>query len=112
MSHEPQPSSEPRESGPAAVVAAPPAPARTPPRVDQLPPYKVLLHNDDVNAMEYVAMTVMQLAAVNETRAVEITLEAHNSGVALVVVTHKERAELVQEQFTSKGLLATIEPAQ
>ena len=38
--------------------------------------------------------------------------EAHETGIALLLVTHKERAELYQEQFQSKGLTVTIEPAE
>ena len=34
------------------------------------------------------------------------------TGVALLLTTHKERAELYQEQFQSKGLTVTIEPAE
>ena len=30
----------------------------------------------------------------------------------MLLVTHKERAELYQEQFESKGLTVTIEPAE
>ena len=37
--------------------------------------------------------------------------EADQTGVALLLVTHKERAELYQEQFTSAVLTVTIEPA-
>ena len=33
-------------------------------------------------------------------------------GVALLLVTHKERAELYADQFQSKGLTVTIEPAE
>jgi ATP-dependent Clp protease adapter protein ClpS len=42
---------------------------------------------------------------------VERTVEAHESGVALLIVTHRERAELIQEQFQTRGLTVTIEPA-
>jgi ATP-dependent Clp protease adapter protein ClpS len=42
---------------------------------------------------------------------VERTVEAHESGVALLMVTHRERAELIQEQFQTRGLTVTIEPA-
>jgi ATP-dependent Clp protease adaptor protein ClpS len=84
---------------------------KTKPRPPQmLPPWKVLLHNDDVNTMEFVVMTVMQVAALKEQDAVTRTIEAHKSGVALLLVTHKERAELYKEQFESKGLTVTIEP--
>jgi ATP-dependent Clp protease adapter protein ClpS len=41
-----------------------------------------------------------------------VTREAHNTGVALLLVTHKERAELYVDQFKSKSLTVTIEPAE
>lgn len=83
----------------------------TPPKVDQLPPFKVLLHNDDVNEMGYVVRTLMELTPLDKGRSTEVTLEADSRGVALVLVTHKERAELYQQQFKSKMLTVTIEPA-
>lgn len=86
---------------------------RTKPRPPQmLPPWKVLLHNDDTNSMEFVVLTVMQLTPLKEQDATTRTLEAHKSGVSLLLVTHKERAELYKDQFESKGLTVTIEPAE
>jgi ATP-dependent Clp protease adaptor protein ClpS len=85
-------------------------PARKPPQ--PLPPWKVLLHNDDHNEVEYVITTIVSLTSLNEQDAVERTLEAHESGVALLLTTHKERAELYRDQFGSKGLTVTIEPAE
>jgi len=79
--------------------------------VDQLPPFRVLLHNDDVNDMGYVVRTLIELTPLDKTRSIEVTLEADATGVALLLVTHKERAELYQQQLKSKGLTATIEPA-
>ena len=81
------------------------------PKVDQLPPFRVLLHNDDVNEMGYVVRTLIELTPLDKTRSIEVTLEADATGVALLLVTHKERAELYQQQLKSKGLTATIEPA-
>lgn len=86
-----------------------PTPATKPPQ--PLPPWKVLLHNDQVNDMLYVAVTIMELTPLNEGEAIARMKEAHKSGVALLLTTHKERAELYQEQFTSKGLTVTIEAA-
>jgi ATP-dependent Clp protease adaptor protein ClpS len=86
------------------------APAKKPPQ--PLPPWKVLLHNDDKNSVDYVIVTITQLTSLNEQDAVQRTLEADKTGVALLLTTHKERAELYQEQFTSKGLTVTIEPAE
>ena len=62
--------------------------------------------------MGFVVKTVMELTPLNEQEAELRTVEAHKSGVALLLTTHKERAELYQEQFTSKGLVVTIEPAE
>ena len=56
--------------------------------------------------------TVVALTPLKEQEAVERTTEAHKNGLALLLVTHKERAELYQEQFQSKGLTVTIELAE
>lgn len=85
------------------------APRRVPPK--PLPPWKVLLHNDDVNEMLYVVETIVGLTPLDPAQAAQRTLEAHKSGVALLLTTHQERAELYQEQFQSKRLTVTIEPA-
>lgn len=77
-----------------------------------LPPWKVLLHNDDVNAVDYVIHTITALTPLNKDEARTRTIEADRSGVSLLLTTHRERAELYQEQFQSKGLTVTIEPAE
>ena len=77
-----------------------------------LPPWRVLLHNDDKNEFLFVIKTVMELTPLKEQDAKLRTLEAHETGVALLLVTHKERAELYKDQFASKGLIVTIEPAE
>ena len=79
-------------------------------QVGQLPPYRVILHNDDVNTFEHVILTILKLTELNEQDAVRRTIEAHESGCALLLVTHKERAELYVEQFASCRLTVTCEP--
>ena len=37
-------------------------------------------------------------------------MEADKTGVALLLVTHRERAEFMKDQFESKGLTVTISP--
>lgn len=85
-------------------------PKRKPPR--HLPVWKVLLHNDDKNEMGFVVSTIVELTPLNEQEAKLRMKEADDTGVALILTTHKERAELYQEQFVSKGLVVTIEPAE
>jgi ATP-dependent Clp protease adaptor protein ClpS len=102
-----------KPSPPAQAPASPAAGVKerpAPPRLDRMPPWKILLHNDDVNDMLHVVASIMELCALPRTRAVQIMLEAHTRGLALLMVTHKERAELIQEQFRSRSLTVTIEP--
>jgi ATP-dependent Clp protease adaptor protein ClpS len=111
----PNGSQESRESaqesdGPGTAVAEKPAPTPVRPRVDKLPPWKVLLHNDDVNTFEHVVTTIVMLTPLTLQDALDKTIEAHKSGVSLIMTTHKEKAELVQEQFASRQLTVTIEP--
>ena len=84
------------------------APAK--PRPRKLPLWKVLLHNDDVNAFDKVIRAIRQLTALSKEEAIVRTIEAHRKGVALLLVTHQERAELHVEQFASTGLTVTAEP--
>ena len=77
-----------------------------------LPMYKVILHNDDQNDVEHVVETIVMLTPLNLQDALERTLEAHNSGCSLLLVIHKERAELYAEQFQSRSLTVTIESAE
>ena len=82
----------------------------SPPRPGFLPPWKVLLHNDDVNDMLYVVETIRQLTALNRQQALLRMIEAHKTGVALLLTTHREHAELLSDQFASRRLTVTIEP--
>ncbi|HVP10483.1 MAG TPA: ATP-dependent Clp protease adaptor ClpS [Phycisphaerae bacterium] len=84
------------------------APAVAEPR--PLPMFKVILHNDDKNFIEDVVNLIVLLTPLNRQDAVKATDEAHYTGFALLLVTHKERAELYVEQFQSCGLTVTIEP--
>jgi ATP-dependent Clp protease adaptor protein ClpS len=75
------------------------------------PRYRVLLHNDPVNTMEYVIATLRQVVPqLSEQDAVAVMLEAHNTGVGLVIVCDLEPAEFYSESLKSKGLTSTIEP--
>lgn len=80
------------------------------PKTRQLPPWRVLLHNDDVNDVLYVTETIMELTPLRRPEAVVRMFEAHQTGVAHLLSTHREHAELLEEQFASKRLTVTIEP--
>jgi len=75
-----------------------------------LPPYKVVLFDDDYNEMNYVVFALIH--AVNSLTpqdAEHIMLTAHLTGTAVVIVCPKEAAEYYQERILSYGLKATIE---
>jgi ATP-dependent Clp protease adaptor protein ClpS len=98
---------------PASVSAATAvSPATAPPRVDRLPPFKVLLHNDNKNEVTHVVKTIVELTPLNKEEAERRTIEAHNSGVSLLLTTHRERAELYRDQFRSKRLNVSIEAGE
>jgi len=74
------------------------------------PKYKVLLHNDPVNTMDYVVESLRQVVPqLSEQDALNIMLETHNNGVGLVIVCDLEPAEFYSESLKAKGLTSTIE---
>ena len=101
-----------------APVEAPPAPVQTPPETERdqatrrrlLPPYKVILHNDDHNSMEHVIKALRKsVPGMTLARASAVMWEAHTSGKAVVISCPLELAELYQQRLMSFGLTATIE---
>tara|TARA_Y100001968_G_scaffold333024_1_gene393662 strand:+ start:2387 stop:2737 length:351 start_codon:yes stop_codon:yes gene_type:complete len=78
--------------------------------VQRFPKYKVLLHNDPINTMEYVIKTLRQVVPqLSEQDALAIMLETHNTGIGLVIVCDLEPAEFYSETLRFKGLTSTIE---
>ncbi len=75
------------------------------------PRYRVLLHNDDFNSMEHVVQTLMTtVPSLTQPQAVDIMMEAHTNGVALVITCAQEHAEFYCETLKNHGLTSTIEP--
>jgi ATP-dependent Clp protease adaptor protein ClpS len=80
-------------------------------RAKILPPYKVVLFNDDYNDMDYVVAVLLHTVNhLTQQDAEHIMLTAHLTGSAVVVVCPKETAECYQERLLSYGLTVTIEP--
>ena len=83
---------------------------KTKKKLKKPPLYKVLLHNDEKNTFEHVIRSVVRLTPIGEDEAVVKAIEAHESGVSLLLVTHQERAELYADQFASLSITISIEP--
>lgn len=101
--------SVPDTNGPGTAVAVKTRPK--PPKPKRLRPWQVLLHNDEVNDMLYVVDTIVELTTLNRDDAVQRMLDAHKMHISLLLTTHREHAELLCEQFQSKRLKVTAEPA-
>lgn len=91
-------------------------PATTPKtkrRKATLPPWNVILHNDDNIDFNHVVLNIQEIIGLTEEQSSTLAREAHESGLALIMTTHFEKAELVKEKFSSclPPIPVTIEPA-
>jgi ATP-dependent Clp protease adaptor protein ClpS len=89
----------------------------------QLPPYHVVLLNDDDHSYEYVIEMLKAVFAHPEEKGYQLAKEVDTKGRVIVLTTHKEKAELKREQVHAYGadyriasckgsMTATIEPAE
>jgi ATP-dependent Clp protease adaptor protein ClpS len=84
---------------------------------ETLPPYKVIFLNDDVTTMDFVVYVLIAVFKKDTTTAIELMLETHNTGAAIVDVLPLEEAELRQQQTHQAAraagypLRCIIEPA-
>ena len=77
-----------------------------------IPPYNVILHNDDHNSMDHVVKALLRsVPSLSPDDAVRIMFEAHENGSAVVISCPKETAEMYRDRLESFSLTATIEPA-
>ncbi|HZZ77010.1 MAG TPA: ATP-dependent Clp protease adaptor ClpS [Gemmataceae bacterium] len=67
----------------------------------RLPPYNVILENDDHHSMEFVISVLQKALGYNEQKCFQLMMLAHTSGQAVVWTGTKEVAELKLEQMLS-----------
>ena len=79
-------------------------------RTELMPMYKVIVHDDDVNTMDFVVQVFQEVFKYELEKCVEHMLEVHNTGISLLKVEPLEHAELHMDQLVSFGLTSTIEP--
>ncbi len=70
-------------------------------RTRLLPPYNVILENDDYHSFDFVVDVMRKVLGCTEQRAVLLTHEAHTTGRAIIWTGPKEVAELKVEQVRS-----------
>lgn len=89
------------ESETQSAVAEPEVEPET--RTRRLPPYNVIILNDEDHTFPYVIELLIKLFAHSLPRAKELTLQIHTRGRAIVYTTHKEKAELKRDQVLAYG---------
>ena len=75
-----------------------------------LPPWRVILHNDEHNSMDHVVRSLRKcVPSLSQQDAHAVMMEAHHEGKATVIECPKEAAEHYRLARESCGLTATIE---
>ncbi len=98
-------------------------PKATPKKPKPLPPYHVVLLDDDDHTHEYVIEMLCALFGHPEEMGGQLAQEVDRTGRAIVLTTHKEKAEFKRDQIhaygadtrvaTCKGsMTAIVEPAE
>jgi ATP-dependent Clp protease adaptor protein ClpS len=65
----------------------------------RLPPYNVILENDDHHTFEFVIEALQKALAYSQERAYQLTMQAHTTGRSVVWTGPKEVAELKADQI-------------
>lgn len=78
-------------------------------RWGSLPRCKVFLLGNPTHDLMFVVRTIMELTRLCRAEATHKMWEAHHNGRSLLLITHRERAELYAEQFASRDLLTLLE---
>lgn len=121
------PNSKTPPGGNTAVATATKKVEKTAPRNEKknqkLPPYNVILLDDDDHTYDYVVMMLRRVFGHPEPRGFQLARQVDSAGRAIVMTTHRELAELKRDQVLSFGadpriascvgsMSAVIEPAE
>jgi ATP-dependent Clp protease adaptor protein ClpS len=68
-------------------------------RTRRVPPYNVVLENDDHHSFEFVVNVLRKVLGCVQERAYQLTYEAHTSGRSIIWTGPKEVAELKVDQI-------------
>jgi ATP-dependent Clp protease adaptor protein ClpS len=68
-------------------------------RTRRVPPYHVILENDDDHSCEFVVVTLCRALGYSTQRAYQLMLQAHHGGRAVVWTGSREVAELKADQI-------------
>ncbi len=91
-------------------------------KIEGLPPYDVILLDDDDHSFEYVVRMLKTLFGHPPEKGYRMAMEVHTTGRVVVATTNLEQAELKRDQIHAFGpdplvprckgsMSATVEPA-
>jgi ATP-dependent Clp protease adaptor protein ClpS len=72
-------------------------------RTRKMPPYNVIILNDEEHTFDYVIELLMKLFRHSQPTAEGLTWRIHTTGKAVVYTTHRELAELKRDQVLAYG---------
>lgn len=81
------------------VLVTPKPKTRDETQTRRIPPYHVILENDEHHSFEFVVNVLYKALGYAAQRCMELTLQAHNQGRAVVWTGPKEVAELKADQI-------------
>ena len=93
-----------------ATVAVPEV--STDQKTRRLPPYNVVILNDEEHTFPYVIELLIKLFRHDLPKAEELTWRIHTTGRAVVYTTHKELAELRRDQVIAYGADPRLETSK
>jgi ATP-dependent Clp protease adaptor protein ClpS len=107
----------------AATKSKPKRERKTKPRTRKLPPYNVVLLDDDDHSYAYVIEMLGDIFGYDVDKALGMAEEVDGRGRVVVFTTHKEHAELKRDQILGYGadprdenckgsMTAVVEPAE
>jgi ATP-dependent Clp protease adapter protein ClpS len=70
--------------------------------------YILRIYNDNINTREYVAVCLVQVVGLCESRAFYTMQQAHQNGIAKVGEYNQEVAECYEEQLNEKGIVCDV----
>lgn len=85
---------------------------KTRPKVSQDVPWSVVVYDDPVNLMDYVALVFRKVFGYPSEKANELMLEVHTKGRSIVWTGQKEKAEFYVQQLQGWQLRTSMEKAQ
>src|SRR5690348_12496468 len=85
--------------------------AREETRTRRVPPYNVLLENDDFHSQEFVVGVLIKALGYSQERCYQLMMQAHTSGRSVVWTGPREVAELKAEQIRTFHEVREIDSA-